>query len=439
MKRRLGCRGLRARRRLGVTVVVLAVAGLVGACSGGDSDDGAGGSSERELSGEERTAFEREREFARCMRDQGIEGFPDPQVSGDGFVLVGAPMGEPDEAWNAAQEACQSVFDDADGEDETAAAGWEEVVPGGDCRCSDGSEFSFWVRQANPDKVVVYLQGGGACFSAETCEPDNELYNTTITEGPAQEGVFDFADERNPFADHSVVYVPYCTGDVHLGNVTTEYAPGLTVHHKGLVNGSAALEHLASTFPDATEVVVMGESAGSAAAPLYAGLVSDRFPDARITVLADGSGSYPDAPAFNRLLGEVWGTTAAVPPWPERVDENADLWSAPGLFVQSGRHDPEIVFARHDYAYDGNQESWFLRLGVPTGDLVGRMDANEAQIESASVNVASYTAPGEDHTVLSDEVFYSEEVDGQPLVDWVARLIAGEPVDDVHCTECAGG
>jgi hypothetical protein len=25
------------------------------------------------------------------------------------------------------------------------------------------------------------------------------------------------------------------------------------------------------------------------------------------------------------------------------------------------------------------------------------------------------------------------------LVDWVTRLIEGEPVDDVHCTECRGG
>ena len=101
------------------------------------------------------------------------------------------------------------------------------------------------------------------------------------------------ANERNPFADYSVVYVPYCTGDAHLGNTTTEYAPGLTVHHKGYVNGTAALDYVAATAPGATEVVVVGESAGSIAAPLYAGLVSDRLPDARITVLADGSGSTP--------------------------------------------------------------------------------------------------------------------------------------------------
>ena len=185
---------------------------------------------------------------------------------------------------------------------DTDPAGWERVVPGGDCQCSDGSEFSYWVHEANPEKVVLFFQGGGACFSAETCDPDNELYRTTAGGAPGQEGMFDFADERNPFADYSVVYVPYCTGDVHIGNATTEYAADLTIQHKGYVNGTAALDHLAATFPDATDVVVVGESAGSIAAPLYAGLVSDRLPDARITALADGSGSYPDDPAVNDLI-----------------------------------------------------------------------------------------------------------------------------------------
>ena len=41
-------------------------------------------------------------------------------------------------------------------------AGWERVVPGGDCQCADGSEFSFWQREADPSKVVLFLQDGRA-------------------------------------------------------------------------------------------------------------------------------------------------------------------------------------------------------------------------------------------------------------------------------------
>jgi hypothetical protein len=132
----------------------------------------------------------------------------------------------------------------------------------------------------------------------------------------------------NPFAEYSVIYVPYCTGDAHIGDATTEYTPGLTVQHKGLANGTAALDHLVAAFPDAADVVVMGESAGSIAAPFYASLVSDRLPDARITVPADGSGAFPDGPEVSGPTSAAWGVAAD------------DSWSPPSLFVRSWQHGP---------------------------------------------------------------------------------------------------
>ncbi|MGH9242755.1 MAG: pectin acetylesterase-family hydrolase [Acidimicrobiales bacterium] len=425
----------------------MGVAASIAACSDDGDPATAASSTTVALSAEEAAEFELAAEFADCLRDHGLASFPDPQVVGDGFMLVGAPLTGPggSEEWDAAQEACQFVFEDAlgqqgePGEQGGVDAGWDQVVPGGDCQCSDGSEFSFWVREADPSKLVLFLDGGGACFSAETCAPDRGLYTTAIIEGPNGEGVFDFADERNPFADYSVVYVPYCTGDVHLGDATTEYGPDVRIQHKGLVNGTAALDHLVAGFPDATEVVVMGESAGSVAAPVYAGFVSDRLPDATVAVVANGSGSYPDLPELNRMLVEAWGPAAVIPPWPETAGLTAEQWSIPGLFVLAGRHDPEIVFARVDYAYDERQAVWYPLVGIPVGDLLERLAANETQIEAAGVNLYSYIAAGDDHAVLSDGLFYTEEVSGQPLVDWVAGVVAGDPVVDVRCTDCEGG
>jgi len=324
-------------------------------------------------------------------------------------------------------------------ETEADAAGWEEVVPGGDCQCSDGSAYNLWVREADPAKVVLYLEDGGACFSAETCAPDSELYKTVVTDHPSSEGgIFDYADPRNPLADWSAVYAPYCTGDVFLGDATTEYAPGLTIQHKGSANGTAALDELADRFPQATDVVVVGESAGSVAAPLYAGLAADRFPEARIVALADGSGSYPEVPELTDLSAGAWGTGDAMPDWPENAGLTAEQWTSfPGLFVQSGRHDPDIVFARHDYAYDEGQAMWYPIVGLPVDDLLTRIDANEDRIEAAGVDLLSYIAPGDDHTALTEDELYTEEVGGEPLLDWVTRLVAGDPVTDVHCTDCA--
>ncbi|WP_051392901.1 pectin acetylesterase-family hydrolase [Glycomyces arizonensis] len=384
-------------------------------------------------------------EYAECVRGQGIADYPDPQVEDDGSVMFTnlSELEAPQEEVEAAQDTCHHILEavtPSEGGEERheinpAAAGWEQVRADGDCQCADGSDYGFYAREADPEKVVLYLDGGGACWSAATCAGEGGGYQSGV-EDPGGDGLFDFADERNPFADHSFVFVPYCTADLHLGNATTEYEPGLTVHHDGYANGTAALDYLAATFPDAAEVVVIGASSGSAAAPLYGGLAADLLPDAEVTVIADSSGSYPDAPVVNEQATAAWGVLDAVPDWPEYDGMTAEEWSIPGLFIQSGLHDPDIVFARHDYAHDEEQTVRLETAGVPVDDLTALIDANEAMIEDAGVNVLSYVAPGSHHLALDGDRFYAETVDGRALVDWVAEVVETGQAEDVHCTDC---
>jgi hypothetical protein len=321
-----------------------------------------------------------------------------------------------------------------------AAASWEKVVPGGDCQCALGSEFSYYVHRGDPSKVVLYFEGGGACFTADTCRPDSGTY-TSAVDIEAQlaqgaNGIFDLNNPKNPLRDWSFVVVPYCTGDVFLGNKTNEYAPDLTVHHVGAVNAKAALDGLVATFPGTEQLLVAGESAGGIPTPLLAGQAHDAMPAASITVLADGSGAYPNLPAINTVLDGAWGVVSAIPPWPENVGLTAETWSIPGLFVDAGKHDPAIVFARHDYAFDRVQSTFLSIAGIDPSTLLNLIDTNDQQIEAQGVQVDSYVAPGSDHTVLHKAGFYTEAVNGVAFVDWVTDLVGGTPVTDVHCQQC---
>ena len=322
---------------------------------------------------------------------------------------------------------------------------WKKVVPGGDCGCADGSEFAFWERRKDPAKVVLFLDGGGACFDATTCaftglnHPGEAAYDWSIWgDDPAREdGIFNFARADNPFRDYSFLYVPSCTGDAHLGDVTRTYSPHLTVEHKGFVNGTAALDHLAEGYPDAARVVVVGKSVGSVAAPVYGGLVSDLLPDARVTVLGAQSGHVPDDPVLNaRIFGELWGAYDNMPAWEVNEGLTARDWGPPRFWIQAGLHDPEIVLARFDYAYDREAAKGAKSLGLDPSKLLAVIDANEAAIEKAGVVLHSYTAPGDGHGILEWPRFYDMRVNGEKLVDWVTDLIEGKPVDDVHCRKC---
>jgi hypothetical protein len=93
--------------------------------------------------------------------------------------------------------------------------------------------------------------------------------------------------------------------------------------------------------------------------------------------------------------------------------------------------------ARFDYAFDPNAAKAVEEMGGDSSNLAALIDANEAKIEAAGVIQHSYTAPGEEHGIFEFERFYEIEVNGVRLVDWVESLLAGEPLDDVHCEECA--
>lgn len=315
---------------------------------------------------------------------------------------------------------------------------WRSIPGGEGCGCSDGSPFELWERQGDPTKVVLYFEGGGACFNAETCAPQSTTYTKSLTLGvkPGSAGVFDSMNPENPLADHSFVYVPYCTGDAHLGDRVNEYSDTLTIDHRGFANASTGLQTVIANYPEVEQLVVAGSSAGSIPTPLFAGLAADALPDAEIITFGDSSGAYPDDPTMNVSIGAQWGALKHVPDWPVADGLQPSQWSLPGLYVLSGLQHPDITFARFDNAYDLVQAGFVDLLGVDPGDLLTMIEATETEIEAAGVPIASYVSPGADHTILARPEFYAIEVAGVRLVDFMSALIEGEVPDDVHCLIC---
>jgi hypothetical protein len=376
---------------------------------------------------------------AACNGDDGAAD-PAPPATADAVSEpttspTSPPVTEPLPTISAPEPEPELTTPPPEGDDSTT---WHELDLGEDCVCADGAPLTFYERRASTEQVVLFFQGGGACFSADTCAFGDGTYTVDPGGVPRASGIFDFDRPDNPIAEYSVVYVPYCTGDIHIGNATTQYSDTLTVRHNGFVNGSKALEHLAARYPDAREVLVTGVSAGSVPTPLFAGLASDLLPDARITALGDGSGAYGDNPGVNTVIGSLWGTESVVPDWPVNDGLTVDQLSPPVLWVQAGRHAPEIIFARFDFAYDDVQVFFAAITGGGGGDLLEAIEANDARIEADGVDVVTFTAPGSAHTIVTSSAFYDLEVEGVRLIEWFTDLIGGAPVTDVRCTDCQG-
>ena len=47
--------------------------------------------------------------------------------------------------------------------------GWNVLRPGGETKCAKGGEYAFSVRPGASDKLLVWFEGGGACWRGEQC------------------------------------------------------------------------------------------------------------------------------------------------------------------------------------------------------------------------------------------------------------------------------
>ena len=226
--------------------------------------------------------------------------------------------------------------------------GWNTIEPGGNTICSDGSPYKFLVRPGNPAKLLVYFQGGGGCFDGRTCDPD---VDPTYTVNLAQldlaryDGIFAFDNPDNPFADSSVVFAPYCTADVHLGNrdVTYQAAAGenhpaheVIIRHRGAVNVASAMEWTLRHFITPESVFVTGSSAGAIPSPYYALHLAARYKGARVAQLGDGAGGYRDI-GTNARPHEQWGTLSVVSDVKELAALGPDQFSFEKLYIASAR------------------------------------------------------------------------------------------------------
>ncbi len=324
------------------------------------------------------------------------------------------------------------------------ADGWNEFSPGGTTSCSDGSPYRFYVRPGDADKLMVYLQGGGACWFRQNCDPAMKPSYTINLDGrhPEQaDGVFNFTRTDNPLRNHTVVYAPYCSGDVHLGERDTSYPPvsgatePLTVRHRGFANMQAVLDWTFANIRRPESIVVAGSSAGSIPSPYYATLVAQHYSDADVLQLGDGSGGYRRE-VSNNFPYESWNTLKGLQRTPAFAHLNDDSFSYEALYVGAAKATPRIRLAAYDAAEDDVQKQFLALTGARGVSLRELIRLNQADIRAGAPGFRSFIAGGASHTILGRDYFYTFKVGDRTFRDWFADLVNGVAVKDVACTAC---
>ena len=350
-------------------------------------------------------------------------------------VQSGAPSGA--NAIPAARPVSSTAWYDTIRPLQTLSKGWNRIPGRNGTGCAHDSIFAFRVRPGLPDKVMIFLNGGGACWRAQECDPHGKpTYTMTVDSAndvSVRTGLLDVANEANPVRDYTIVFVPYCTGDVHLGTREVEYElkgdKTLSVRHGGGANVEAVLDWVYTNIHNPRTVFVAGVSAGAVASPVVAERVARHYPRSRIVQLGDGAGGYHSDAIPGILAG--WGATDYLADDPAFRSLDSASFTFERLYTAAARVAPRVHFAQFNTAEDATQLSFLAMLGIRNKPLGGFIATDLEEIRGAVPSFRSYTAPGKAHTILRSNAVYSTVVDGVAFKDWLTALVNGDDVDNV--------
>jgi hypothetical protein len=171
--------------------------------------------------------------------------------------------------------------------------------PLGQPRCGDGSNYSFLfsrppmetnnnaTMKRTGEKILIELAGGGACWDNATCQIQSfalkipsfivdPLVGTACSDASDAFGslLCDRSIGSVNFSEYNFVFVPYCTQDVFMGdNSTSAY----NVRHVGAHNLYRTLRWIFDNFPEPSEFVITGCSAGATPLMVVYDLINSHY------------------------------------------------------------------------------------------------------------------------------------------------------------------
>ena len=206
--------------------------------------------------------------------------------------------------------------------------------------CGNGTPARVFVnRTPKTSKTLVYFEGGGACWTQKGCQGKGKLTEVASNPNGVPENYFSQINlaafglstpliTRTPLLgkiytqDWNLVYVPYCTGDVHTGASVQIYKDNdpsqpLTYHHRGYKNAKALGDWMAANLPRPEHLLVSGSSAGGVGATANYGVLRLATNPVKSAMAADSgplfpapqggtAEQYPSLPLQNKVRS-LWG------------------------------------------------------------------------------------------------------------------------------------
>jgi len=189
-------------------------------------------------------------------------------------------------------------------------------------RCLDGTVYGYFYQQSTSQSTqnnwVFYFQGGGVCYAQSDCDTraasdlgSSSYFSATYDDTT---NFLSTSAQFNPdYYNWNHVFVPYCTGDAHLGQHTTATVATWNLYFSGHLNVIAMLDSLRNTtaLNNVTQMLVTGSSAGGIATNHYADFFTDAFPKAKVVASPQAGWFFPSVITYSNFTGHPAGPSDA--------------------------------------------------------------------------------------------------------------------------------
>lgn len=330
-------------------------------------------------------------------------------------------------------------------------------------RCAFDSPFHFFAKRGATNNLLIYYQGGGACWNRVTC---GDLFTFDSTVDPAGSdnpnnvvspaGFANLSDPRNPFRDWHIVFVPYCTGDLHFGDADRVYvgSSDVLVFHRGYHNARVVEKWAREHFVNPDEVFVAGTSAGAYGAFFNAPLHHFVWPASPFSVLGDaGNGVITTSFLLDEL--PTWNLVAHVPLEIPGVLAALQGGGLPAYVNAVASFFPDTAWGHYTTAYDGGSggQSGFYNIMLNPNNVLQwirwwdascawntvAMNQLVATATANPVNYRYYVGAGSRHGMWGLDKVYTDQSGGESMtiVDWVqAMRQRSSQWVNVQCSDC---
>ena len=314
--------------------------------------------------------------------------------------------------------------------------------------CRDGSTTGLPVKLNKKKKLVIYLNGGNACFNEITCpiNPANfsEDDMLDLLNRNGETGIFNSKDDRNPVKDWSFIFVPYCTGDVHSGTKEEGFALNVEEPQKfvGYHNFTRVMEYITPYFQneEIEEILFFGLSAGGFGVYLNTLQLRTFFPEAKITVINDSGPLFADLEAFPTCLQLGFSVIFGLPIPNDFYDCCDGPHNLGNVYEYAAERYADINYGLIS-SYEDATTRFMLSFGqngcqgaednlIPK-DIFrnGLLHLRDEVIKSTGNHWSTYFVEGEVHTLLEKpQYFYEHLVNDMYLYQWLRRTMNGEVI-----------